>query len=505
MVRIEPGKNGKKKDFRQRRRGKDGKWIWNLKGIERVLYRLPEVIGAPLVLVVEGEKCVEILRNHGFASTTSPMGAGKWVDSYSRYLSGKQVVLIPDNDDPGKNHMTKVATSLNSMVAELKMLILPGLSPKEDVYDFISRFDDPTEATERLSVMIDGCPPYIPPEKRPTPCNGRNNALKCLTGLRVEKEYTVMLGQEEWYLPNLIIKNQIVVIIAKAGGGKTAIMFEFVAPWVIKCHGVKCLYLDCDSPASDHKRMFERAEEIGDKFHWINPLTHGKGPDDIIGTLRQAVVEKQRFDDTILFFDTLKKFLNVMDKRSVKPFFELMRQLISLGATIVLLGHANKYRSPDGNLIFEGVGDIQSDTDALIFFEAVSTPDGIDVTTVVDPDRGAKVRGLYEPISFHIERGTRIVTQHEEAVEVPDWTPGAKGKLTDEEIEDLVRQFLQGRQGHVKQLDIIKGFKSISGVSDHGLRRVLAVSAVHENDASQAGQIFYSVGPHNSKAYSVVD
>ena len=84
--------------------------------------------------------------------------------------------------------------------------------------------------------------------------------------------------------------------------------------------------------------MVERAEEIGDKFHWINPLTHGKGPDDIIGTLRQAVVEKQRFDDTILFFDTLKKFLNVMDKRSVKPFFELMRQLISLGATIVLLG-----------------------------------------------------------------------------------------------------------------------------------------------------------------------
>lgn len=34
VCRIEPGKNGKKKDFIQRRPGARGKWTYNLKGIE---------------------------------------------------------------------------------------------------------------------------------------------------------------------------------------------------------------------------------------------------------------------------------------------------------------------------------------------------------------------------------------------------------------------------------------------------------------------------------------
>ena len=38
VVKFDP------KNFRQRHRGADGKWIWNLKGIQKVLYRLPELI-----------------------------------------------------------------------------------------------------------------------------------------------------------------------------------------------------------------------------------------------------------------------------------------------------------------------------------------------------------------------------------------------------------------------------------------------------------------------------
>jgi putative DNA primase/helicase len=54
VVRYQP------KDFRQRRRV-DGKWVWNVKGVELVPYRLPEVIAANEVVIVEGEKDVETL------------------------------------------------------------------------------------------------------------------------------------------------------------------------------------------------------------------------------------------------------------------------------------------------------------------------------------------------------------------------------------------------------------------------------------------------------------
>ena len=337
------------------------------------------------------------------------------------------------------------------------------------------------------------------------PCVPKNATLGTLLKLAVEKEYCDMLGDESWYFPNLIIKGQILVIIAKSGGGKTTVCFDFVAPWILKHHPeTNILFLDCDSAVSDHKRMFKRAKSNGPRFHWINPITHGKGPDYLIDILTKLVERKERLDGQIIFLDTLKKFVNLLDKRSVKPFFVLMRQLVSLGATIVLLGHANKYRDAGGNLVFEGVGDVQSDTDALIFFERMGSIGGIDVTSIIDPDKGAKVRGLYEPVSFHIERETRTVTQHKDPVPVPNWCGSNDGnKATSEDVEDAVREYLTGKVGHTKQSDVIDELTRRRGFAYHKVRAVLKACAVHEQDAATKGQIFYSVGRYNQKSYSV--
>src|SRR5262249_8439441 len=66
------------KNFAQRRPDGNGGWIWNLEGVRRVLYRLPEVTAAQTVCIAEGEKDAENLRTLGFVATTNPMGAGKW-------------------------------------------------------------------------------------------------------------------------------------------------------------------------------------------------------------------------------------------------------------------------------------------------------------------------------------------------------------------------------------------------------------------------------------------
>src|SRR4029453_16589588 len=44
--RFEPGENGRSKDFSQRRPDGKGGYIWSLKGVRCVLYRLPAVIKA---------------------------------------------------------------------------------------------------------------------------------------------------------------------------------------------------------------------------------------------------------------------------------------------------------------------------------------------------------------------------------------------------------------------------------------------------------------------------
>ena len=129
------------KSFRYRRPGEDGGWIWNLNGVLRVPYRLPEVIEAENVFIVEGEKDAERLRELGLVATTNAGGAGKWPPEFSRFFHGKHVILIPDNDAPGRKHMQQVADYLRDAAKSLKVLDLsPYVSEKGDVSDFLDSY-----------------------------------------------------------------------------------------------------------------------------------------------------------------------------------------------------------------------------------------------------------------------------------------------------------------------------------------------------------------------------
>ncbi len=119
-VRFEP------KDFRQRRPGARGEWIWK-KGHRQVLYRLPEVLEAPIVFVVEGEKDVETLRSHGFVATTNAGGAkAPWLPEFTEALARREVILIPDNDRPGRERAAWIARALLGHVTRLVILELEG-------------------------------------------------------------------------------------------------------------------------------------------------------------------------------------------------------------------------------------------------------------------------------------------------------------------------------------------------------------------------------------------
>ncbi len=76
------------KGFTQRQPDGSGGWIWNIKDVRLVLYRLPELRAADSaapVYLPEGEKDVENLRTLGFVATCNAMGAGKWRAVYNEY------------------------------------------------------------------------------------------------------------------------------------------------------------------------------------------------------------------------------------------------------------------------------------------------------------------------------------------------------------------------------------------------------------------------------------
>jgi hypothetical protein len=108
-------------------------------GVERVPYRLPEVVAADTVWVVEGEKDADNLIARGLVATCNVGGAGKWRRAYARWLVDKHVFIVPDNDAPGRQHAMEVAAATFEGAASCKVVELPGLPEKGDVSDWFQQ------------------------------------------------------------------------------------------------------------------------------------------------------------------------------------------------------------------------------------------------------------------------------------------------------------------------------------------------------------------------------
>ena len=158
------------KDFRQRRPDGKGGWVPNLKGVELVPYRLPELLAAPAVepvFIPEGEKDVDALRALGLIATCNPAGANKWKASFAKWLRGRDVVVLPDNDDAGRSHADDVARKLAGAAGSIRVLALPSLPGKGDVSDWLAA-GGTREELLRLAAeapAADPAPPRPQPER----------------------------------------------------------------------------------------------------------------------------------------------------------------------------------------------------------------------------------------------------------------------------------------------------------------------------------------------------
>ncbi len=155
VVRMKP------KDFRQRRPdpAKAGAFLWNLDGVRRVLFRLPEVLSAAKdgarVYVVEGEKDAESLARLGLCGTCNPGGAGKWLPGHSEALRGAHVVILPDADEPGRKHGEAVAVALHGVAASVRVARVPR---GKDVSDWI----EAGGTREAIEALGDAAPAWAP-------------------------------------------------------------------------------------------------------------------------------------------------------------------------------------------------------------------------------------------------------------------------------------------------------------------------------------------------------
>jgi hypothetical protein len=127
------------KAFRQRRRAPSGSgivWLADA-GLVKVPYNWPVIVARPNepVFWTEGEKDADRLIGLGMLATTAA-GQG-WSIHITKALAGRDVVVLVDNDDKGRQNAEKAVDNLRGWAARTRTVALPGLGTTEDVSDWL--------------------------------------------------------------------------------------------------------------------------------------------------------------------------------------------------------------------------------------------------------------------------------------------------------------------------------------------------------------------------------
>jgi hypothetical protein len=136
-----------KKEIRPISKFEDG---WRIRAMQspRPLYGLSDLKGTVFVVVTEGEKAADATWDLGFAATTSAGGSQAAAKTDWRPLAGKEILILPDNDVPGREYAYTVAGILAKLMPAptVRVVELPDLPDGGDIVDWIEAHGDVAES-----------------------------------------------------------------------------------------------------------------------------------------------------------------------------------------------------------------------------------------------------------------------------------------------------------------------------------------------------------------------
>ncbi len=324
---------------------KNNNWVKGMGDQEKILYNLPAVIESidkgQTIFLVEGEKDVNTLNKMGYTATCNPFGAGKWNKNYTESLTGaKEVIVIPDNDEPGFKHLTKVGQALYGKVDKLKMLKLPALKEGEDFTDWVNEHNGNKERLERLL-------------QRKTYNLDENGEIDKTPELISSKELMKKdFPEPVWTIPDLI-PSGLTILAGKPKVGKSwfclhlanAVSQGGYAFGQIEVERQTVLYLALeDSQRRLKDRMIQLDYKPSNNFFVTNESP--KGPEGLL-FLREQLEENP--DIKLIMIDTLFKFKKQQKNGNKNPYdvdYETMTPLqelaIEFDISIIAVHHMRK-------------------------------------------------------------------------------------------------------------------------------------------------------------------
>lgn len=393
-VRFEPGDNGRSKKYMP---FDPATGQWKRPG-EPLIYNLPEVITAATAFICEGERKADVLKSWGFTGSCFDSGADSIITpAMIEVLTGKDLIILPDNDEPGRKYRDKIVTAMQGMAASIKVVDLPGLDVKGDIVDWIKT---PGNDKERLIDLVQQTPEWKPKVKPVFDLSRLTLGSDISAG-----DYTVT-----FIVDKLIPEQSISLFYAKGGSGKSTVATQIVAAVVsgTPFMGLVTLkrpvvVIDYENPLAVLRKRVLAVEGAGNVYFWTgseNPPQLNKQDwlelKDLITTL----------DKPLIVIDTLSSAcsgLDILNNGDYSPVMQKIVELRNMGATIVLLHHTPKQDETK----YIGASCIYNQVDHVLAMYPIKSAG--DEKEVTDEDEakvyrlGTKDKTRFEHFAMHIE------------------------------------------------------------------------------------------------------
>lgn len=384
----------------------------------------------------EGEKDVETLVRAGVFALT--FGGAKDVRTeYGAVLEGRRVIVIADNDEPGRECAARKVEILAGVAAEVRVVDLADAVPdKGDVSDWLA-----SGATmDDLWRRVDEAEPVKEPGADLLPLI----------------DPTTLAGKpiptREFHVAEMIPARTVSLLGGDGGTGKSLIALQLACAtalgrtWLdLPVSSGRALFLTAEDDEDEvHRRLADICQAEGVSFADLGDLRLAPlaGLDAVLALLngktgtiaetplwRALVARVAAFKPRLLVLDTLADLYagDENNRAQVRQFVGMLRSLaLHHGTTVLLLSHPSLSGIASGSGL-SGSTAWNNSVRSRLYFRRVLTKDG-DKTLEVDPDRRVlgTMKANYGP------SGGEIFVRWSEGVFVPEETitPTALDKMT---------------------------------------------------------------------------
>jgi len=327
-----------KKFWQQAFNPETGEWENGIAGIERTLYRHPELIeaiqaGKP-IWIVEGEKDADRLHREGHTATCNSGGAGKFTDNLADLLTDATFInIIADNDQPGIDHANHISQLLTDRGIRHD-LWLPAEG--KDITDHLNQQHPITQ---------------LKPLTTNTPADDLAHLINW------DDFWTQTHDDEQWLAWPLIPTARTVSLYAPAKAGKSTILLSVITA---ACTGqqplnnqhtpqqpVTILYLDYEMSTAD---LYERLTSLGygphhnlTRLHYallpsLPPLDTPEGGNHLLALAQQLQVDA-------VVVDTIGRAVTGEENSAdtIRAFYRhTAQQLKQAGISVLRTDHSGK-------------------------------------------------------------------------------------------------------------------------------------------------------------------